>query len=74
MYKMNYLIRSAITILSICFFSCQENTNKNIISENIEIDIKQAQEKTLFTEYEYVKLETADNCLLPPSICQIGNS
>ena len=71
MYKMNYLIRSAITILSICFFSCQENTNKNIISENIEIDIKQAQEKTLFTEYEYVKLETADNCLLPPSINKI---
>lgn len=71
MYNMDYFIRLTIIIFSIFLFSCQKNVNKNANTENIEVDIKQAHEKTLFTKYDYIKLETSDNCLLPSSINKI---
>lgn len=68
MYNMDYFIRLTIIIFSVCLFSFQKNINKNATTENIEVDIKQAQEKTLFTEYGYIKLETSEKSLLPSSL------
>lgn len=68
MYNMDSFTRLIIIIFSVCLFSCQKNINKNATTENIEVDIKQAQEKTLFTEYGYIKLETSEKSLLPSSL------
>lgn len=68
---MDNFIRLTIIVFSICLFSCQKSINKNTTTENIEVDIKQAQNEALFTEYGYIKLETSEKSLLPSSLNKI---
>lgn len=57
-------------LFSFCLLSCQR-TIHNDVPENIEIDVAKSQDEALFSQYEYIPLETSDNCLLPAMLHKI---
>lgn len=58
-------------LFSFCLLSCQ-GTIHNDVPENIEVDVAKSQDEALFSQYEYIPLETSDNCLLPDMLHKIN--
>lgn len=69
--KQDHKLKTVFAVLSsVCLLSCQE-TIHNDAPENIEVDVTKAQDEALFSKYEYIPLETSENCLLPAMLHKI---
>lgn len=69
--KLDDKLQTIFAVLSsVCLLSCQETTHGDA-PENIEVDVTKAQDEALFSEYEYIPLETSENCLLPDLLHKI---
>ncbi len=67
---MNRFVTFSITVACLCLFSCKKTEHSNAL-ESIEVDVSKVQNKALFSQYEYIPLETSENCLLPDMLHKI---